>query len=401
LEPGVYIQFKKDGLEFERSNSTQKMKVVIGIPCLLRGGTEMQTLLLSKALKELGHKVIVICYHEYLLEMIAEFEALSVEVRLLKWNRKIFPLIFLFKFRQLIQQIKPDVVHIQYIAPGLLPIIASKLANVKKIFGTVHQPGIHYPLYTHWLIRLSAILCNKFTCVSLAVENSWFGNSSLLDPNNQPINLKKHLTIYNCVDVNQINNILNNSNLTGVDAIYFDSKYYIIGSISRLRYEKGIDILIKAFSQVSKQNSNLKLLIIGDGPEKESLSRLAKELGVFNSIIWKGELPWEESIKLLTRMDIVICPSRFEGFGLTAIEALACGKPVIASGTGGLIEIIQGFNSSMLFKSENVQDLTEKLCTYIRGKKFIPPIEIFQQNIDHRFGFTTYKNSIRSLYSIT
>lgn len=113
-----------------------------------------------------------------------------------------------------------------------------------------------------------------------------------------------------------------------------------MGSISRLRKEKGVDILLDAFSQLVDQKKNIHLVIIGTGPDEDDLKAKAIEAGCQNQISFCGQAEWEHAMELLSIIDIVVVPSRFEGFGLAAAEAMALEKPVVASDTTGLKEVV-------------------------------------------------------------
>jgi glycosyltransferase involved in cell wall biosynthesis len=98
--------------------------------------------------------------------------------------------------------------------------------------------------------------------------------------------------------------------------------------VSRVRHEKGIDVLLDAMP-------GERLLVVGDGPDRAALERRAPA-----NVVWAGQQPWERAIALMKGMDIVVVPSRFEGFGLAAAEAMAAGKAVVASDVDGLREVV-------------------------------------------------------------
>lgn len=104
--------------------------------------------------------------------------------------------------------------------------------------------------------------------------------------------------------------------------------------VARLMEDKGVDILLRAIAHASGWFA----LIAGDGPQREALVRLASELGVGERVRFTGYLPSLESV--WSACDIAVVPSRREGLGLFALEAMAAEKPVIASNTGGLAEVV-------------------------------------------------------------
>ena len=115
----------------------------------------------------------------------------------------------------------------------------------------------------------------------------------------------------------------------------------IILFVGRLEKLKGIDILIKVMSII--ETSNTQLFIIGgegNSPEVRRLKDLAVELDVRENILFLGSIPQDELVYYYGSSDICVLPSYYESFGLAALEASACGKPVVASKVGGLPSIV-------------------------------------------------------------
>jgi len=340
--------------------------VLISIPTLLFGGTEIHTLTLASVLLAAGYKVKVCCYYEYDASMISAMKKTGAEVLLLELNRADGLFSLLSKLKTLWKDMQPDIVHVQYIAPGLIPVVAAKLAGIKTVFATVHQPGRVYGWKEKNLLKIAAKLCTAFFCNSRAVEESWFGDSEIFDPNKQFKN-RKHFTIYNAVDVGHIEQISKkvDSKKTRND-LGIDNKP-VIGVVGRLRWEKGQDILLDAMPAVIKAIPNIILLVVGDSPDREKLRVKTKELGIENHIIWLGQMDHEEVVKLYTIMDVVVIPSRFEGFGLAAAEAMAAGRPVVASDVDGLREIVVNGITGYFFPVSDHQELAKTLIKLLKS----------------------------------
>ncbi|MBS4025601.1 MAG: glycosyltransferase family 4 protein, partial [Clostridia bacterium] len=115
---------------------------------------------------------------------------------------------------------------------------------------------------------------------------------------------------------------------------------------ARLAPQKGIDVLLKAFKKLEDQFPQLKLHIIGEGPEKTFLERLACQLGIADKTFFLGSV--RNIIPALQDIDIFIMPSISEGLSIATIEALALRKPVVASKTGGLTEVVENGVSGLL-----------------------------------------------------
>lgn len=117
----------------------------------------------------------------------------------------------------------------------------------------------------------------------------------------------------------------------------------VIGSVGRLSFEKGHDRLIRAFGQLVKRASGYRgkpvLLIVGDGPAREALSRLVDEQGLVSHVRLAG---YQADMRSLYKaMDIFVLPSRSEGLSLALLEAMAAGLPVAVTGAGESAKIVE------------------------------------------------------------
>ena len=125
-------------------------KVLVAIPCLLLGGTEYQTLSLVKVLMQGGYSVTVLCYFEYNSVMVNYMKGTGADVVLMtksgtrpkKFSNVLWALYSGFKKN--LKIVKPDIVHLQYLAPGSLAILLFKFLGVKKVIATAHVPGHIY-----------------------------------------------------------------------------------------------------------------------------------------------------------------------------------------------------------------------------------------------------------------
>ena len=110
----------------------------------------------------------------------------------------------------------------------------------------------------------------------------------------------------------------------------------IITHISNFRKVKRIEDIVRIFYEIQKEVPS-KLMMVGEGPEKERAEQLCEQLGIQNKVIFFGNS--NEIDKILCFSDLFLLPSETESFGLAALEAMACGVPVISSNSGGLPEV--------------------------------------------------------------
>lgn len=110
---------------------------------------------------------------------------------------------------------------------------------------------------------------------------------------------------------------------------------------------KGTDILLKAFAEVNKTNK-VQLTIVGNSPDIESYKKTAQDLGISEKTTWLGNVERSEIPALLNSSDCFVMPSVYETFGVSLIEALACGKPVISTSSGGPNDIVTNDNGYLV-----------------------------------------------------
>ncbi|MFC1867390.1 glycosyltransferase family 4 protein [Thermodesulfobacteriota bacterium] len=344
----------------------EQKRVVVALPVLLVGGTEIQTLNLVRVLVSAGYLITICCYYEYDAEMVSRFEAAGVDVLLMKYERVagLWPLakglIRLFKEK------KPDIVHVQYVAPGFVPVVAARIAHAPIILATVHQPATTYGLKARLLLRTAAWLCNSFFCVSRSVEESWFGESEVLDPKSVKAG-RKHFTIYNAVDFTGIEGITQSVDRDEIRRHLKIDQKQVIGVVGRLRWEKGQNILLHAMIEVIRKCPDTLLMVVGDGPDLEDLKKSAERLGIQNHIIWTGVKTPNEVWRLYSIMDVLAVPSLFEGFGLVAAEAMVAGVPIVASDVDGLREVVENGATGYLVPAKDDQTLAERLIQLLNN----------------------------------
>ncbi len=135
----------------------------------------------------------------------------------------------------------------------------------------------------------------------------------------------------------------------------------LIMSLGRFSQEKGYDLLIKAFALIALDYPRWDLLIIGDGPERDTLRQLAAELDIGPRVHFPGRL--KNPAMLLSQADLFVLPSRYEGFPNALLEAMACGVAVISFDCpSGPREIIRDGVDGLLVPSENIQGLSAAIA---------------------------------------
>ena len=139
--------------------------------------------------------------------------------------------------------------------------------------------------------------------------------------------------------------------------------------LGRLKQYKSVDILIKAFKSIYAKYSNVKLVIAGDGEELAKLKQLATDLGVLKAIKFLGYVTETQKVKLMQQAWVFVQPSIMEGWGITIIEANACGTPVVASRVPGLQESVQNPHTGFLVPPKDEAAMTDRLLRFLTNRK--------------------------------
>ena len=373
------------------------LKVFILISVLCGGGTEVQTLQLVRTLIRLGCNIVVICFYEYYQDVVEAFEKTGAMVQLMKEpDRGNKAGLFRALFRVFHQQ-NPDVVHVQYVEQGLIALMAAWVTKIPVRFATVHQLGTLYGMRERTLMRIATFFTSAFLCVSQATERSWFGDSMLWEPGKRQ--RRRHWTLYNCVDVDRVSKLSSEGDHQSLKKHYCLGDRSVIGIVGRVGRAKGHDILLDAATIIKKRLPNICILMIGDDWERQEFLERANNVGLNENVIVTGWLPIEEVYRLYGIMDVIVVPSLIEGFGLTAIEAMAAGLPVVASRIGGLVEIVKDRETGYLIEAQNPDQLATALLSCLTNKDLRKQLGTAgTERASGVFGLDAYEDKIFSLY---
>lgn len=130
--------------------------------------------------------------------------------------------------------------------------------------------------------------------------------------------------------------------------------------IGQLIHRKGIDLLLRAVTPLVSKHPTLFLSIIGRGELMAELKEQAARLGIAERILFEGSLPSSQIPTRLAKADLLVLPSRWDGWGIVVNEALSVGVPVLVSDQCGASELVHHGTNGYIFRSENVEDL--RLC---------------------------------------
>jgi len=133
----------------------------------------------------------------------------------------------------------------------------------------------------------------------------------------------------------------------------------VLGTVSRLSAIKNHRLFLRTLKRLTAMGRDMKLIIVGDGPERASLEQFTRELGVQDAVIFTGERL--DAVRFFSLFDIFVLPSLSEGISMTILEGMVSNTPVIASNVGGNNELITDGVNGFLFESENLDGLVQTI----------------------------------------
>jgi teichuronic acid biosynthesis glycosyltransferase TuaC len=171
------------------------------------------------------------------------------------------------------------------------------------------------------------------------------------------------------------------------------SRVLYVGAISR---SKGIDYLLKAFRLLRNSRDRVELVLVGQGDYERPARLLANELGIAGSVTIAGQRPNEEIPLWMNACDVLILPSLAEGFGVVLVEAMACGKPVIATACGGPEDIVTPQTGLLVPPADEVALSQAQLDVLSSGSRFSP--KVIRQHAVDSYALERISSRIIELY---
>lgn len=141
-------------------------------------------------------------------------------------------------------------------------------------------------------------------------------------------------------------------------------KKIVLGFVSRLGEEKGWKVFLKALTILKQEQFNFSALIIGKGPDEKKIKTKINAYGLTKKTEFFGFVKQTELSKFYNQMDLYIFPTYRESLGLTGLEAMACGKPIIASAISGVKTYMNDGKNGFLFEPGNAHELADKIKEY-------------------------------------
>lgn len=337
------------------------------------GGSGVVATELGLALANKGNEVHFITYNQpvrlNLLTKNVHFHEVYVEEYPL-FHYQPYELALSSKLVSIVEQYQLNLLHVHYAIPhAYAAFMAQKMLAEKGInipfVTTLHGTDItlvgSHPSYKT-AVEFSINNSNAVTTVSDSLKNDTL----------RLFNIKKDIdVIYNFIDVNKYPKV--QSEVCNRDSLAKKNER-IITHVSNFRPVKRVFDVIKIFNEIQKSIPS-KLVLVGDGPERENIDLLCKELNIKDQVIFLGNS--NDVNRILCYSDLFVLPSETESFGLAALEAMAAKTPVISTNSGGLPEVNLHGYTGFLSNVGDVKDMAKNAITILKDDQ---TLEQFKTN---------------------
>lgn len=331
---------------------TKKLK--IGITCYPTvGGSGVIATELGKMLAEKGHEIHFISsslpfrlnkmyhniyYHQVEVNQYSVFQYPPYDIALAS------------KMAEVIQRENLDILHVHYAIPHAVCAILAKQMSGRdiKIVTTLHGTDITilgYDLTLTDAIRFGIEKSDAVTAVSNSLIQQTY---DLINPNKQIV------PVYNFID-ERVYRRTDSAYLKEEFGIEVNEKVLI--HVSNFRAVKRVPDVIKVFAKITEQ-TEAKLLLIGDGPEMPFVSKLVDQLKIKDKVLFLGKQDNLEELYSIS--DLMLLLSEKESFGLVALEAMACGVPCVGTNIGGLPEVIMDGETGYVCELGDIEYIAKK-----------------------------------------
>ncbi len=258
----------------------------------------------------------------------------------------------------LLRRARVDILHTHLFHADLIGRAAAALAGVPHLLHTVHVAEGRFRPWQFAYARFFAERCERIVCVSESVRDYHARASGL--PR------WRYIVIPNGTDIESFS-----SDPAARKELRrqwrIGPREVLLAFVGRLDHQKGIDRLLGAVSHLGARGEHVNLVVAGDGPKRDLVENFIRhgEGGRFARL-----LGFVEDVRgVLSAADVFVMPSRWEGFGLAAAEAMAAGLPVIATKVPGLREVVVDGQTGVLVAPDDVQTLAEAILQLVGDRR--------------------------------
>ncbi len=246
---------------------------------------------------------------------------------------------------RLLRDLRPDLLHAHLSHANLLGRFAARLAGVPRVVCSVHIMDLEHPWHV-WLDGATIGFVDAEVCVTESVRAFTRDVAGVPEA--------RLLTIENGIDLAAVDA----APPTPREDVGVPGTPFLL-SVGRLRAQKGIDVAIRAAALLLRRRRRFRWVVAGEGKERPALEALVRELRVEDVFSLAGLRP--DAIGLTKSCDLLVLPSRWEGMGLVLLDALASGRPVVATDIGGVRDVITHEEHGLLVPPEDPVALADAI----------------------------------------
>lgn len=347
-----------------RQRADKNISILYLLTDLDFGGTEASVMRLAIGIKQRGYNVGICSIKRpgYMAEELSS-RGIKVESLNLPSNTGLtYPFFFIpayIKWRKLLRQERPDILHSFLFQSNMLACMTNlsqrSHGKIKAFISSLRCMEMKKPGWKIILDRWALGKSNLILTVSRAVMRRYLGREGL--------QCSKMRVVYHGVESRFMEEQIEMSEAR--IRLGLCKGESMIGTVARLHRDKGIEILLEGAALAIKSWSGMRLLIVGDGPEKARLMSLAERLGIMDRVIFAGfrpnVLPW------ISSMDIFCLTSKEEGLPQSLLEAMSLEKPVIATNVGGVDEVVRDRICGLLVPPEDPESVCRGILFLLKN----------------------------------
>lgn len=358
----------------------------------LWAGAEVQLrVLLSRLVRETDFRLSVILLNPGRLER--EIAGMGIPVAVLpegQWgSAKIF--------RELIRRFQaspPQIVHTHKYKDTILAAPAARWCGVPVVIRTVH--GLSEPFMGAQALRMNAYEWLERQ-VHARMVDTIIGVSKQIEDRVRAGKQGRHVTcIHNGIELEE-RTAADDCRAAKRRELGLTDDICAIGAVGRLTAVKGLETLLLAARHLLDENQKVRVVLIGDGPLRETLEARAVELGIRQNLALLGHR--EDTDELMQAVDIYALPSLSEGIPMALLEAMAAGKPVAASRVGGIPEVVEDGVSGFLVEPSNPAEWAVKCRQLIRNPHMAQKMGLAARTrVEQEFSAAKMTERVSALY---
>lgn len=319
---------------------------------------------------------------------VAALEAVDVEVVRFPIRADLDPLL-LWQLVRFLRVQRPDVVHTHLIHGDLYGTLAARLAGGPFVVSSKHNDDVFRQQgFYAWLDRVLARRQNRIITISHHLKG-FYVEVEGLPPG-------KIVTVHYGLDPGAFLRGANDgANVRAEWGVPADA--LLVGVVGRLAEQKGHAYLLDAFAEVIQALPSAHLLVVGDGELRPALERQAAHLGLHDSVTFTGRR--EDVPRIMLALDVLAMPSLWEGFGLVLLEAMAVGRPVVASRVSAIPEIVVEGETGLLVPPKDAESLSRALLALLRDPARAREMgQRGRQRLERQFGVARMVEQIQAVY---